>query len=871
MSDSIAPESRIFRIGRECYIVYLGRERDDIRPFLRIGNTREIPVEVHKVVETTVVTDDHVGNPLLEILNASKYHGRYLGDTTVVATIRRFFKSFDLPTDDVNDYRKVKDGERRDMVWFYSSGNIHLRYDDQVIFDLDKKEKEDRHFVRLYEEAKGEFLRNPLRYIRQDFNGPGIILAEGNVFWYETGDLLSFTAHPGFVAKLMYQGTDPDFISASAYDLKPDDMDSHDAAVYIGFVKRMRQRRKQLRVITTIPELQRKLKLLFPARGESPATLEVADVSGKKKATFRDSIISNRDGAWHVHRAGLPEISIAGTVPQGVSVDPEAGRITVSSGDSSVVFTPPPGFPIDLIGHDVPDNQAMDKYIGYVLNHIKDLLSQNEQKAALSIEKYLRMLRDDMTAGKAAVSPLLKQNLGSAKDALKSLMPDKTGISWFFFANAYSVLNVIGGRLESDHPLAKSAAQVAGVLKQLLGRMENPDPILPFWGDLYVGEESCLLWHATKRGFVPADLATTRDVNGRINTITSLDESPWHDDLERLLELIRSLGQGGEGPLSDEQMALLAPVEEHKKAERKTERRTEEPVSGAGTGSGSDRQTRVSVTPTSTAAEVKPGKAGRERRRWPWLILILLLLLGAGVIWDFSGTAPWGRVLPGRRTDTSADLARDTDGAAEEENNGTAQIAQGTTNDKAPEAATPEAATPGRVDKGGSEGMESSESTEASGGVADKPEVVDSNLAPRTLKEVEAYLDVDGRVAISEADIHLAANEIAVINGYKDLDYRVFTGNDPDWIYPGASLSLPDGSDYLIRRGDTIWFLAAREVRTAVERDLADYDSASAVLANQESSVADVGKAEKTLRRIASESRAKAMRSMASSVLNLSR
>jgi hypothetical protein len=649
MSDSIAPESRIFRIGRECYIVYLGRERDDIRPFLRIGNTREIPEEVHQAVETTVVTDDHVGNPLLEILNASKYHGRYLGDTTVVATIRRFFKSFDLPTDDVNDYRKVKDGERRDMVWFYSSGNIHLRYDDQVIFDLDKREKEDRHFVRLYEEAKGEFLRNPLRYIRQDFNGPGIILAEGNVFWYETGELLSFTAHPGFVARLMYQGTDPDFISASAYDLKPDDMDSHDAAVYIGFVKRMRQRRKQLRVITTVPELQRKLKLLFPPRGESPATLEVADVSGKKKATFRDSIISSRDGAWHVHRAGLPEISIAGTVSKGVSVDPEAGRITVYSGDSSVAFSPPQGFPIDFIGHEVPDNQAMDKYIGYVLNHIKDLLSQNEQQTALSVEKYLRMLRDDITAGKASVSPLLKQTAGTAKDAVKRLIPDETGISWFFFDNAHSVLNVIGSRLDADHPLAKSAAQISGVLKQLLDRMKNPDPILPFWGDLYVGEESCLLWHATKRGFVPADLATTRDVNGKINTITSLDETPWNDDLERLLELIRSLGQGGQGPLTDEQMSLLAQPEEQK-AEEKTEKKTEE--SAAAVGSGSDRQFQTSETPISAAAVVRPGTAVRERKRWPWLLLVLLLLLlGGGVIWDFSGTAPWGRLLSGGQTD----------------------------------------------------------------------------------------------------------------------------------------------------------------------------------------------------------------------------
>jgi hypothetical protein len=396
--------------------------------------------------------------------------------------------------------------------------------------------------------------------------------------------------------------------------------------------------------------------------------------------------------------------------------------------------------------------------------------------------------------------------------------------------------------------------------------MKNPDPILPFWGDLYVGEESCLLWHATKRGFVPADLATTRDVNGKINTITSLDETPWNDDLERLLELIRSLGQGGQGPLTDEQMSLLAQPEEQK-AEEKTEKKTEE--SAAAVGSGSDRQFQTSETPISAAAVVRPGTAVRERKRWPWLLLVLLLLLlGGGVIWDFSGTAPWGRLLSGGQTDLSstADSGDDESGTVDEGVAGSAEADQETTDGEAVEEGSVEEGSADTVDAVQADGTESSES----GRESDRPPAVDLDVAPRTLEEVEAYLDVDGRVAISEADIHLAANEIAVINGYKDLDYRVFTGDDPDWIFPGASLSLPDGREHLIRRGDTIWFLAAREVRTAVERDLNDYDSASAVLDNGESSGEDVENAEITLRRIASESRAAAMRRMASRALNRS-
>ena len=317
MSDSIAPDSRIFRIGRECYVVYLGKERDDVRPFLRIGNTRDIPDEVHDAVSTTLITDDHLGNPLLEILNVPKFNGRYLGDTAIVGTMKRFFRSFELPTEEVTDYRQYKDGEKRHMVWFYSNGNIHLRYEDHVIFDLHRREREDRHFVRLYEEAKTEFLRSPLRYIRQDFAGPGLILTGANAFWFEGGQMLSLAAHSGFVSRLMRDGIDPDFITSLAYDLKSDEMGTHDAAVFVGFVKRTRQRRKGLRVLTSEPDLQRKLRLLFPGRGETPATIEVADVSGNRKATFRDSIISRKDGTWMIHRAGLPGAVFDGDADDG--------------------------------------------------------------------------------------------------------------------------------------------------------------------------------------------------------------------------------------------------------------------------------------------------------------------------------------------------------------------------------------------------------------------------------------------------------------------------------------------------------------------------------------------------------------------------
>ncbi len=860
MSEPIVPESRIFRIGRECYVVYLGKERDDFRPFLRIGNTRDIPDEVHEVLSTTVVTDDHVGNPLIEILLAPKFQGRYLGDTGVVATIRRFFKSFDLPTDDVTDYRKMKDGERRHMIWFYSSGNIHLRYDDRVIFDLDKREKEDRHFVRLYEEAKSEFLRNPLRYIRQDFSGQGVVLSDGNGFWYEAGELLSFAAHPGFVARLMGDGVDPDFITASAYNLSSDQMDSRDAAVFIGFVKRMRQRRKQLRVFSSQPELLRKLKLLFPERGDIPATLDVTDVSGKRKATFRDSIVSRKDDKWLLHRAGLPEMAFGSEMNNGLSIDYVNRRISFKSETVRAVFAPPAGFPIDFIGHDAPENQMMDKYVAYTLTNVKDHLSNSEVQAVTILERYLKMLRDDINVRKTSLSPLLKQIWGNARDALRHCSPNQGGPSWFFFSNVAAILGILKKRIGADHGLYRSADQMSSSLDLLMAKLSSPDPVLPFWGDLYLGDVPCLLWRASKRGFVPADSVSAGETGRKITEIANMDESPWKEDRERLLRLIGSLGQGGQGPLTEEQLAILSRPEKNRGETGEKDQKTPETTNRRKPGT---PETSAGSAPSvETLSERKPtaGKSANKRRKWPWLLLLLLFLLGGALIWDLSGNAPWGRVI-----------SQESDGAA--------AVDTGVENNESGNSAN-ESAAADNGDAGSTEAGESTAGNNETNGSdnqvivtpgenGNQTAAVNSDVAPKSLDEVKAYLDVNGRVAITEVDIHLAANEIAVLNGYKDLDYRVFTGEDPNWIYPGRILKMPGTGDYTIKKGDTIWFLAAREVRIDAENNMKIYDNAVSTLDDNLSEASIKKDAADNLRKVAEAARAAALRIMAGNALTI--
>jgi len=821
MSELIDPESRVFHIGRECYIVYLGTQVDDIRPFLRIGNTRDIPDEVLEALSTTVITDDHVGNPLLEILLAPRFHGRYLGDTGIVGTISRFFKSFDLPTDDIVDYREVEDGERRHMVWFYSSGNIHLRYDDRIIFDLRRREKEDRHFVYLHEEAKHDFLKNPLRYVRQDFAGRGIYLADGDCFWYERGDFISFTPHPGVTAKMMSDGIDPDFVTSIACNLKEDGLASHNAAEFVGLVKRMRKRRKQLKVITTYPAVQRRLKLLFPERRGISSTLEIADVSGKRRTTFHDSIISSMGEQLCIRRSDLPDIAFGWKIKDGLSIDIRQGLIGYNSGDLSRAFPIPRGFPIEFKNHSAVPSQIFNRYITLMLSSIKGNLSGEQYQVLSTLEDYLKMLIGDTEMEDAQADTLLRRNSDKLRDSLRRFPGKNTGPAWFFLSNCLSVLNLMIAQLDEEHDSGRAIRQVANAIQRLTNRFPIPNPLLPFWGYLYLGEEPTLLWFATKKNFTVADINAAEDSAKEIVKVITLDESPWHEDLERLLALIRSLGRGGQGVLTEKQLAHL------KQTEKKTAWRTENRELDKTKSDSVERLERPKAIPVVSMVRGAARTRKKSRPNWPWILAacIILPLLGGALLWDYMGTAPWGSIFQKKdilEASAAADLTDAQSGLIE---------SPGDSEDLVVET------------------------------------VIDINVAPKTVEEIEAYLNVENRVTITEADIHLAANEIAVLNGFRDLEYKIFTGEDPDWIFPDNMLNLPDGNVYVIRNGDTIWFLAAREVRSDTEQRMKILDYSVSILEASDADFESRTEALLNLRKISENSKAAQAREMASEVL----
>jgi hypothetical protein len=68
-------------------------------------------------------------------------------------------------------------------------------------------------------------------------------------------------------------------------------------------------------------------------------------------------------------------------------------------------------------------------------------------------------------------------------------------------------------------------------------------------------------------------------------------------------------------------------------------------------------------------------------------------------------------------------------------------------------------------------------------------------------------------ITITDYDIWVYVNKVAVINGYKPLTYKKpKKWEDPDWIYPGMKLKLVDDTVITVRPGDNMWNISKRKL-----------------------------------------------------------
>ncbi|HPB80790.1 MAG TPA: hypothetical protein PK200_02000 [Spirochaetota bacterium] len=63
-------------------------------------------------------------------------------------------------------------------------------------------------------------------------------------------------------------------------------------------------------------------------------------------------------------------------------------------------------------------------------------------------------------------------------------------------------------------------------------------------------------------------------------------------------------------------------------------------------------------------------------------------------------------------------------------------------------------------------------------------------------------------ITVSANDVYQYANDVAVQNGYKKINFTGLKEKNPNWIYPGNVFLLDNGKKLTVKDGDTLWDLA---------------------------------------------------------------
>ncbi|MCX7679688.1 MAG: LysM peptidoglycan-binding domain-containing protein [Spirochaetes bacterium] len=210
-------EDRLFIVDRECYIIYTGTSASDERPFIRVGNYIDLPVEIIPQIENIVITDLLVGNPAFEQFNIdvrTLSHNRYIGSLPVVAKYLDFQKVFglDLTNAKIVDVEKdipfiqhkteLKDSNAFIGI-FYTNGNFKIHHKNVFLLDLLREIESSIDEKKLMDRLVGS-TRQSRRY-----EGEGVVFVGKTPFFYKNGNFICYHFPRHFLEDFARLSIDP--------------------------------------------------------------------------------------------------------------------------------------------------------------------------------------------------------------------------------------------------------------------------------------------------------------------------------------------------------------------------------------------------------------------------------------------------------------------------------------------------------------------------------------------------------------------------------------------------------------------------------------------------------------------------------------
>src|SRR3990172_9044236 len=208
---------RLFIVDPECYILFTGETKDDIQPFIRIGNWMDMPIELIPLVENIIITDSLIGNPSHEQFNIDVRYlstNRYIGSRSIVVKFLEYQKIFglDLANASVVDIEKdlpVLSAEKnisyknQFIGVFYRDGNFKVLLNKNTIFDLNKIIRNpitNHNFHDLLSEAYADSKR---------YDSSGIVIVGHNPIFYHKKYFYSYLFPASYFYEFSLLGIDP--------------------------------------------------------------------------------------------------------------------------------------------------------------------------------------------------------------------------------------------------------------------------------------------------------------------------------------------------------------------------------------------------------------------------------------------------------------------------------------------------------------------------------------------------------------------------------------------------------------------------------------------------------------------------------------
>jgi hypothetical protein len=210
-------DDRLFIVDPECYIIFTGETTDDIKPFIRIGNWNDMPVELIPLIENIIITDSLIGNPAHEQFNIDVRHlpeNRYIGSRLIVNKFFDYQKIFGLDLTnasvvdiekDLPELSKEKNISHKDQFIgvFYRNGNFKTLLNKNTIFDLNQITEKPISWQKFHD-LLSETYKNSGRY-----EGSGLVVIGHNPMFYHKKHFHSYLFPDRYLRDFSMLGIDP--------------------------------------------------------------------------------------------------------------------------------------------------------------------------------------------------------------------------------------------------------------------------------------------------------------------------------------------------------------------------------------------------------------------------------------------------------------------------------------------------------------------------------------------------------------------------------------------------------------------------------------------------------------------------------------